>query len=82
MTTVSEKQIPLLDLREQHKQVREEVLAEIVRVVDSQKFILGEDVPEARGGNRFVLRDEIRRGLRLRFGRVNPGLDGPRHPPR
>src|SRR5256884_4387592 len=44
VTTVSEKQIPLLDLRAQHKQIREEVLAEIVRVVDSQKFILGEEV--------------------------------------
>jgi dTDP-4-amino-4,6-dideoxygalactose transaminase len=42
--TVSEKQIPLLDLQAQHRQIREEVLAEIVRVVDSQKFILGEDV--------------------------------------
>jgi dTDP-4-amino-4,6-dideoxygalactose transaminase len=42
--TVIEKQIPLLDLRAQHKQIREEVLAEIVRVVDSQKFILGDDV--------------------------------------
>ena len=44
MTTVSEKQIPLLDLQAQHKQIRDEVLAEIVRVVDSQKFILGEEV--------------------------------------
>ena len=44
MNTVSEKQIPLLDLQAQHKQIRDEVLAEIVRVVDSQKFILGEDV--------------------------------------
>ena len=44
MITASEKQIPLLDLRAQHKQIRDEVLAEIVRVVDSQKFILGEDV--------------------------------------
>ena len=44
MTTVSEKQVPLLDLRAQHRQIRDEVLAEIVRVVDSQKFILGEDV--------------------------------------
>src|ERR1039458_6583890 len=42
--TVSKKQIPLLDLQAQHKQIRDEVLAEIVRVVDSQKFILGEDV--------------------------------------
>jgi dTDP-4-amino-4,6-dideoxygalactose transaminase len=46
VSTVSEKQIPLLDLQAQHKKIREEVLAEIVRVVDSQKFILGEDVKE------------------------------------
>ena len=44
MTTVIEKQIPLLDLKAQHKTIREQVLAELVRVVDSQKFILGEDV--------------------------------------
>jgi len=42
--TVIEKQVPLLDLAAQHRQIREEVLAEIVRVVDSQKFIMGEDV--------------------------------------
>jgi dTDP-4-amino-4,6-dideoxygalactose transaminase len=41
---VKQKQIPLLDLRAQHRQIREEVLAEVVRVIDSQKFILGEDV--------------------------------------
>lgn len=44
MITVSEKQIPLLDLKAQHKQIRDEVLAQIVRVVDSQKFILGDEV--------------------------------------
>ena len=44
MTTLGVRQIPLLDLKAQHRQIREEVLAEIVRVVDSQKFILGEDV--------------------------------------
>ena len=45
MTTVGEKRIiPLLDLQAQHKQIREEVIAEVVRVIDSQKFILGEDV--------------------------------------
>ena len=44
MNSVSERQIPLLDLQAQHKQIREEVLAEIVRVVDSKRFILGEDV--------------------------------------
>lgn len=49
MTPVTTKQIPLLDLQAQHKQVRDEVLAEIVRVVDSQKFILGEDVKKLEG---------------------------------
>jgi dTDP-4-amino-4,6-dideoxygalactose transaminase len=44
VTPVSTRQVSLLDLQPQHKQIREEVLAEIVRVVDSQKFILGEDV--------------------------------------
>jgi len=41
---VIEKQIPLLDLRAQHKQIREEVMTALARVVDSQKFILGEEV--------------------------------------
>jgi dTDP-4-amino-4,6-dideoxygalactose transaminase len=41
---VRERSVPLLDLGAQHRQIRDEVLAEIVRVVDSQKFILGEDV--------------------------------------
>ncbi len=44
MTTVIARQIPLLDLKAQHQQIREEVLAQITRVVDSQKFILGEEV--------------------------------------
>jgi dTDP-4-amino-4,6-dideoxygalactose transaminase len=40
------RQIPLLDLVAQHRTIRDEVLAEITRVVDSQKFILGEDVEQ------------------------------------
>ena len=49
MTPAGMKQIPLLDLQAQHKQIREEVLAEIIRVVDSQRFILGEDVKKLEG---------------------------------
>jgi dTDP-4-amino-4,6-dideoxygalactose transaminase len=41
---VKQKQIPLLDLKAQHQQIREEVIAEAIRVIDSQKFIMGEDV--------------------------------------
>ena len=44
VTTVIEKQIPLLDLKAQHKTIRDQVIAELVRVVDSQKFILGDEV--------------------------------------
>jgi dTDP-4-amino-4,6-dideoxygalactose transaminase len=44
VTTATPRQVPLLDLRAQHQKIREEVLAEIVRVVDTQRFILGEDV--------------------------------------
>src|SRR5262249_11649138 len=44
MIPVSTRQVPLLDLQAQHKQIREEVLAEIEPGVDSQKVILGEDV--------------------------------------
>jgi dTDP-4-amino-4,6-dideoxygalactose transaminase len=44
LTPVISKQVPLLNLRAQHKAIRDEVLAAITRVVDSQKFILGEDV--------------------------------------
>ena len=42
--TVIARKVPLLDLQAQHRQIRDQVLSEIVRVVDSQKFILGEDV--------------------------------------
>jgi dTDP-4-amino-4,6-dideoxygalactose transaminase len=40
------RQIPLLDLHAQHAAIRAEVLAEVTRVIDSQKFILGEDVQQ------------------------------------
>jgi dTDP-4-amino-4,6-dideoxygalactose transaminase len=37
-------QVPLLDLAAQTAPIREEVLAALTRIVDSQKFILGEEV--------------------------------------
>lgn len=42
--TTALKPIPLLDLRAQHQTIRDEVLAEVIRVIDSQHFIMGEDV--------------------------------------
>lgn len=38
------RRIPLLDLVAQHAAIREEVMAAALRVVESQRFILGEDV--------------------------------------
>ncbi|HEX8187194.1 MAG TPA: DegT/DnrJ/EryC1/StrS family aminotransferase [Pyrinomonadaceae bacterium] len=37
-------QVPLLDLKQQHSSLREELGAALGRVLDSQQFILGEDV--------------------------------------
>jgi dTDP-4-amino-4,6-dideoxygalactose transaminase len=41
--------VPLLDLSRQYKGIREEVLAAIARVCDSQSFILGPDVEALEG---------------------------------
>ena len=47
MTQVSEKRkVPLLDMRALHSPIREELLAALTRVVDSNAFILGEDVKQ------------------------------------
>jgi dTDP-4-amino-4,6-dideoxygalactose transaminase len=43
---VDTKQIPLLDLQAQHRTIRDEVLAAVTRLIDSQKFILGEEVKQ------------------------------------
>ena len=43
---VVSRKVPLLDLQAQHRTIRDEVLAEIARVVDSQMFILGSDVKQ------------------------------------
>ena len=44
MTPTVARQVPLLDLQPQYDRIRREVMAEIMRVADSQRFILGEDV--------------------------------------
>jgi len=55
------KQVPLLDLHAQYGRIREEVLAEVIRVIDSQRFILGEEVQSlereisAYCGSRFAV---------------------------
>jgi dTDP-4-amino-4,6-dideoxygalactose transaminase len=38
--------IPLLDLKAQHASIREEVVEQVLRVIDSQAFILGPDVTQ------------------------------------
>ena len=46
MSVVTERRVPLLDLSAQHAPIREEVLAAIARVVDSQHFIMGSEVKQ------------------------------------
>jgi dTDP-4-amino-4,6-dideoxygalactose transaminase len=46
VSTSIKRTIPLLDLQAQHRTIREEVLATMTRVVDSQQFILGGEVRE------------------------------------
>lgn len=46
MTPVSIRQVPLLDLGAQHAPMGEELIGAIARVVDSQHFIMGEEVKE------------------------------------
>lgn len=41
---IAHRRIPLLDLASLHSPIRNELLAALTRVLDSQKFILGEDV--------------------------------------
>ena len=41
---LTSRAIPLLDLRRQFDPIREEVMREVERVIESQRFILGEDV--------------------------------------
>jgi dTDP-4-amino-4,6-dideoxygalactose transaminase len=41
-SVITERRIPLLDLQAQHGAIREEVLSAVTAVIDSQRFILGE----------------------------------------
>jgi dTDP-4-amino-4,6-dideoxygalactose transaminase len=43
-TPVTNRAVPLLDLRRQFDPIREEVMREVERVIESQRFILGEDL--------------------------------------
>lgn len=45
-TRTSQSGVPLLDLKAQHSLIRDEVLSSMMRVVDAQTFILGEQVEE------------------------------------
>jgi dTDP-4-amino-4,6-dideoxygalactose transaminase len=57
---VSDKQVPLLDLRAQYRKIREEVREAVDRVMDSQIFILGPEVEK--------LERSIAEYSRARFG--------------
>ena len=60
--------VPLLDLQAQYRPLREELLAAIVRVCDSQRFIMGPEVA--------ALEDEMARMLGIRHAiAVSSGTD-------
>jgi dTDP-4-amino-4,6-dideoxygalactose transaminase len=40
----AQMQVPLLDLKQQHAKLREEILSALARLVDTQQFVLGEEV--------------------------------------
>lgn len=46
MSPVTERRVPLLDLNTQHRPIRDEILAAITGVVDSQHFIMGAAVKQ------------------------------------
>ncbi|MGH9970081.1 MAG: DegT/DnrJ/EryC1/StrS family aminotransferase [Pyrinomonadaceae bacterium] len=50
--------VPLLDLRAQHESLRDELLAAVKRIIDSQQFVLGPEVQ--------MFEEEIRRPLRIK----------------
>jgi len=59
--TLQKRKVPLLDLAALHAPIRDEIIAEMIRVVDSQKFIMGDDVRELErlmaeySGTRFAV---------------------------
>src|SRR6516165_1467241 len=62
MTAVlQQRKVPLIDLASLHAPLRDQIIAEMVRVVDSQKFIMGEDSRELEqwiaeySGTRFAI---------------------------
>ena len=45
-STAAARKVQLLDLKALHQPVRDEIMAEVARVIDSQAFIMGPDVKE------------------------------------
>ncbi len=44
MTSAARPQVPLLDLEAQYRPLRDDILAAITRVCDSQRFIMGPEI--------------------------------------
>jgi dTDP-4-amino-4,6-dideoxygalactose transaminase len=44
LAATEQRTVPLLDLKAQHSTIRTEILSAVTRVIDSQRFVLGEDV--------------------------------------
>jgi dTDP-4-amino-4,6-dideoxygalactose transaminase len=55
-TGASTRQVPLLDLVAQHATIRDEILAELIPLIDSQRFIMGPAVGELEAALAAYLR--------------------------
>ena len=52
MTSATRAAVPLLDLEAQYRPLRDELLAAITRVCDSQRFIMGPEIEALEAGAR------------------------------
>ena len=66
MTSATRTPVPLMDLAAQYRPLREEILAAIARVCDSQRFIMG---PEVEGLERELASSlEVREAIAVSSG--------------
>ena len=76
MTSVTRTPVPLLDLEAQYRPIREEILAAIARVCDSQRFIMGPEVEGLERETRSVSRCARGGWGVLRYRRAAGRADG------
>src|SRR5690554_5608145 len=66
MTVITDKAIPLLDLKQQYQSIRPDIDAAIARVVESQHFILGPEVAALE--SEIASYSDVRHGVGMSSG--------------